>query len=787
MNKLQKLKTFLKKTTSIFLVVGLLVTTYGFYLNFTEIYAQAANEMQAQLGASNSTYEDFNKPPYHSANSIYAQPDHTIRLYQFYGNKTASAMNNVEVVMQAPVTSSGNRAAFYTGTADPTANGITITYSNDNATSFAYTPSGAYDSNVTHIKWTVPSLAANTIDQAVQARFRSPSLASSDATEQLTSKGYTQQSAVKLETNSVTITNITKPEFNKLTAAEVENTLTGTNDITTLPTPWSENTSLQMGQEFGLRVYARNVIPNTEAKNLKIRLEFPTTSATTHTVKAYLSADNAETLIDTTQFTLPQAGTIRYLNNAELTSRGSCKLSWKEQRQYKMCGDEIATTGYIWVDGSLKYGSAETLQLTVEAIVEQSQPSSTPTITPSATPYITATPSSVSTTPPVATQTPVITPTGTPVASATPIIIPSATVTATPTIVPSITPTASPSSTPSITPAASPSATTQLKFCKYEDDNGDGVHNNGENTMSWKFFYTIDGQQNIVESHWWHVWSQGCAIVTVPADKQIEVTEEARQGWRMTAMFADGARADDGLPETNLIYRYTSSIDDVKVMWFLNTFTPNPVPSSTPAPTATASASPTTSPSVTPSPSPTPVVTTSNSNYNVTIEKRVDGSRVDGDKVGIQYRVKVKNNSDSNFNNFEVRDTLPPDFTYDQNTTEGDINTNPEIQDVTGDDNRRLVWKVSLLEKGKEINFGYRTTGKKEDKNYCNDAKIEKDGNVVSTSQACVRVDKAGEVKVLAATTTKTLPSTGAISTTLIGIAMLIVSGFGYKLSKHVE
>jgi len=410
----------------------------------------------------------------------------------------------------------------------------------------------------------------------------------------------------------------------------------------------------------------------------------------------------------------------------------------------------------------------------------------TPVLIPSPTPA-TPTPTIIPTPNITARPTPVATMAATPI----PILTPVPTVVSTPSPTPVITPTPSPSPTPTNSPSPSqtPSPNTQLKLCKYEDDNANGVINSNENVLSWTFNLGYDGLDHKVESNWWHSWTQGCAIVDVPSNKTISVSEQQKSGWRQTALYSDGARTD-----TQNTYTYTSDKDSVKVLWFLNTFTPatsstptaTPTPTLTPIPTIVATPSPT--PIITPTSTPTATsIPVTNSNYNVSIEKRVDGTRIDGDKVGIQYRIKIKNNDSKTINNFRINDTLPETFTYDANTTEGDITTNPDIQDVAGDDNRRLVWTISSLEPGKEINFGYRTTGKKDDKNYCNDASITKNDNKLATSQACVRINQSGQTQVLGTTTTRTLPATGEKGILLIGLSFLGLSVLGWKLSKHIE
>jgi PKD repeat protein len=83
--------------------------------------------------------------------------------------------------------------------------------------------------------------------------------------------------------------------------------------------------------------------------------------------------------------------------------------------------------------------------------------------------------------------------------------------------------------------------------------------------------------------------TQGCVIVDVPVGKSITVTEADKSGWRRTGFFADGESVNQDS------YTYVSNRDQIKVLWFLNTFTPptggvkaqtNPSPSVTSEPTA---------------------------------------------------------------------------------------------------------------------------------------------------------------------------------------------------------
>lgn len=264
-------------------------------------------------------------------------------------------------------------------------------------------------------------------------------------------------------------------------------------------------------------------------------------------------------------------------------------------------------------------------QIPIVTLTPTKTPSPTGTVTPtmSVSPTATKTPSptvSFTVTPTVTkTPTPTITQTVSPTAAQRP--------SQTPTTVPSTTAThtVTPTNTVTVTPTVTPPATTQLKLCKYEDDNGDGVYQNGEDVLSWKFNVAYDNQTRAVESHWWHVWTQGCAIIDVPTNKSVAVTEEIKSGWRSTGLYSDGQKESD-----SQLYTYLALPEKVKVLWFLNTFTPQVQPTATVTqtptvsvtttptisitqtvtPTGTGSPSPTAtqSPTVTPTPGPTSVI-----------------------------------------------------------------------------------------------------------------------------------------------------------------------------------
>lgn len=183
----------------------------------------------------------------------------------------------------------------------------------------------------------------------------------------------------------------------------------------------------------------------------------------------------------------------------------------------------------------------------------------------------------------------------------TPTPHPTPTPTPTPTPFPTPTPTPTPSPTPSPTPTPTPTPPTKFKVCKFEDDDGDGNIDDGEDKLTWTFFWWIDGgDRHEVTANWWNVLTSGCAIVDIPTDRDIRVEEEVKSGWRPTGLYVDGVRLGTGTD-----YTFRSHVDEVKVIWFLNTFTPTPFPTPTPTPAPTPTPTPVPGQ---PTPTPTPAV-----------------------------------------------------------------------------------------------------------------------------------------------------------------------------------
>jgi len=324
------------------------------------------------------------------------------------------------------------------------------------------------------------------------------------------------------------LTVLTLVMVRKFTLAQVFRPTDGSYDIFTGANFTSGNEgyvdpiSASLGDKIQANLEAENTEPNSTAVYTKVKINIPNTVSTSHTVVATIWADNAQAITDTLTINTTTATKLVYLPGHAVVFSPSCPNGCPL--------DDDALTGSGETVGDILYGNLNAAQVTFKIdIIEVEQPTATPTITPTLTPTPTATP----------TATPTVTPTG----------------------------------SPTVTPT--PAGETTLKICKYEDDDGDGERDNGEDVMSWKFFYTIEdlpaqagGDKFEVNSHWWNLTTQGCVKVTVPVGQEILVEEEYRDGWRLTGLWVDGSRVSGGN------YIYTPEVDEVKVLWFLNTFTP---------------------------------------------------------------------------------------------------------------------------------------------------------------------------------------------------------------------
>ncbi len=187
------------------------------------------------------------------------------------------------------------------------------------------------------------------------------------------------------------------------------------------------------------------------------------------------------------------------------------------------------------------------------------------------------------------TPTPKPTPTKSPTPTPTPTKTPTPTPTRTPTPTPTKTPkpTRTPKSTPTptmtSTPTPTPNEISRLKICKFNDNNGDGVINENDGTMTWNFVYSFQGKDYHVGSQWWNIISRGCRTVTVPANQWINVSEENRTGWDLTNILSDGNSVGGSS------FSYVSYANTQKEVSFLNhnvvNTTPTPTPTETPTPT----------------------------------------------------------------------------------------------------------------------------------------------------------------------------------------------------------
>lgn len=297
---------------------------------------------------------------------------------------------------------------------------------------------------------------------------------------------------------------------------------------------WSDPVNGKIGERIQGEIVALNIEENTIAIYTKVRVEIPTGNSSTHTLRMHLWADNASEVTDTLTINVGTNSKIAYVPGHAVVYSPSCPSACPL--------DDNSLIGSGVTIGDISQGVSNSATLTFKVdILPPDEGTPTPTVTPTPTPTVTPTP------------TPTITPT--------------------PTATPTVTPTATPTVTPTATPT--PPGDTKLKICKIEDDNGNGERNDGEDILSWKFYYTVEGEdREEVDSHWWNFINSGCAIVDVPVGEDITVEEEGRGGWRLTALWADGSKQSGGS------YTYTAEADKIKVIWFLNTFTPNEEPQS---------------------------------------------------------------------------------------------------------------------------------------------------------------------------------------------------------------
>lgn len=206
--------------------------------------------------------------------------------------------------------------------------------------------------------------------------------------------------------------------------------------------------------------------------------------------------------------------------------------------------------------------------------------------------------------PPPPTSTPVpptstpIPPTSTPTPTSTPVpsFTPTPRVTVTPTITPKISPTITPTISPTITPTPTPSKG-KLQICKFEDDNQNGIRDNGEVGLRWNFQYQVNNGSWIdylTTDDWWRFWlERGCGdLIILNHGDVVNVKEFDKEGWRHTTPTTQQVTIQENL---------------IRVLQFGNV--PNIVPTNTPTMTPTGTLTPTPTATLTPTPFPTGTLT----------------------------------------------------------------------------------------------------------------------------------------------------------------------------------
>lgn len=330
---------------------------------------------------------------------------------------------------------------------------------------------------------------------------------------------------------------------------------------------WGDPIYADPGNVIQFRADISNTVVGTTATNVRVKVDLPSSPSSTQIATIHVASDNTSSADETATVILNSGSEQLFYRPGHAV----VLISGVSTPLVPDTASDNLTTQYISIGDIPGGGDPYYAQVTFKADLSLTQ-QETPTPTPTATP--TATPTSTPTATPTMTPTPTPTVTPTPTPTATPTETPTSTPTATPTLTPTPTPTETPTQTPTSTPTSTPTPDTQLKICKYQDDNGNGEINDGERALSWKFRVTYNGSTREVESHWWNLFTQGCAITDVPSSTNITVEEITQDGWRLTGMWADGSR------QSGATYNYTSSLDSVKILWFLNTFTPSGGPTS---------------------------------------------------------------------------------------------------------------------------------------------------------------------------------------------------------------
>lgn len=253
--------------------------------------------------------------------------------------------------------------------------------------------------------------------------------------------------------------------------------------------------------EYHARV--RN-IGDEVATGVRAKADLPTSYGTQQIATIHLTANNATEVTDTATVNLTGSAKIEYLSGHARYVDGSGEHSLPET---------ITTSGVSLPD--LEAGNEYEIQVMFKT---WARPEPTPTPTPTCT--ITPTPTPT----PTCTPTPTVTPT--PTCTPTPTVTP--TVTPTPTETPTPTPTETVTPTPTPTPCWS-----KFKIHKYNDENGDGDQDSGEDGLSWDFEYRINNEEwHDYTTRWWRSGWGG--EVEVECDDRVEVKEVAKEDWTPT-------------------------------------------------------------------------------------------------------------------------------------------------------------------------------------------------------------------------------------------------------------
>lgn len=102
---------------------------------------------------------------------------------------------------------------------------------------------------------------------------------------------------------------------------------------------WGTTATAKPGETLTFMVHVHNNVVNTTATNVKVQATLPQNEVTNYTARATVSADNAQTVAGTVNFTLSESAKLEYVP-------GSTQLYHNNQVE-RVLPDTVTTTGVV--------------------------------------------------------------------------------------------------------------------------------------------------------------------------------------------------------------------------------------------------------------------------------------------------------------------------------------------------------------------------------------------------------------------------------------------------------